>query len=43
MILACAPAVHELMKGGANKAKAEALAWTLGTALGVQYLVKISA
>lgn len=43
MLLSCAPAVHALMKGGANKNDAEALAWTAGTALGIQYLVKISA
>ena len=43
MILSCAPAVHALMKGGADKAGAEALAYTLGTALGLQYLVKINA
>jgi len=43
MILSSAPAVHGLMKGGADKSAAEALAYTLGTALGVQYLVKISA
>lgn len=43
MILSSAPAVHDLMKGGANKASAEALAYTLGTALGLQYLVKLNA
>ena len=43
MILSCAPAVHSLMKGGADKGAAEALAYTLGTALGVQYLVKLNA
>ena len=43
MLLSCAPAVHALMKGGANKADAEALAWTAGTALGIQYLVKVAA
>jgi len=43
MILACAPAVHDLMASGADKAKAEALAYTVGTALGMQYLVKIAA
>lgn len=37
MVLSCAPAVLSLMRGGANKADAEAIAWTLGTALGVQY------
>ena len=43
MILSCAPAVHSLMKSGADKAAAEALAYTLGTALGLQYLVKLNA
>lgn len=43
MILSCAPAVHGLMKGGADKAAAEALAYTMGTALGLQYLVKLNA
>lgn len=43
MILSCAPAVHSLMKGGADKAAAEALAYTVGTALGLQYLVKLNA
>ena len=39
MLLACVPTVLSLMRGGANKSDAEALAWTVGTALGVQYLV----
>jgi len=43
MILSSVPAAHGLMSGGADKAAAEALAWTLGTALGVQYLVKLNA
>ncbi len=41
MVLSCAPSVLSLMRGGANKGDAEAIAWTLGTALGVQYLVKL--
>jgi len=39
MLLGSVPTVLALMRGGANKADAEALAWTVGTALGVQYLV----
>jgi hypothetical protein len=39
MILACTPDVLGLITGGANKANAEAVAWTLGTALAVKYLV----
>jgi len=39
MLLSCAPAVLSLMRGGANKGEAEAIAWTVGTALGIQYLV----
>lgn len=38
-ILACTPDVLGLITGGANKANAEAVAWTLGTALAVKYLV----
>jgi len=40
MILSCAPALHNLMKNGADKGAAEALAYTMGTALGIQYLAK---
>lgn len=40
VILSCAPSVLALIRGGANKGAAEALAYTLGTALGLQYLVK---
>jgi len=43
MMLSCAPSVHSLMKSGANKESAEALAFTMGTALGLQYLVKLTA
>lgn len=43
MILSTTPAVLALMRGGANKGAAEAIAWTLGTALGLQYLVKATA
>ena len=39
MVLSCAPAALDLMRGGADKGGAEAIAWTLGTALGLQYLV----
>lgn len=39
MILSCAPALHSLMKNGADKAAAEALAYTVGTALGIQYVI----
>jgi hypothetical protein len=39
MILACTPDVLALISSGANKSGAEALAWTLGTALGVKYLL----
>merc|ERR1719506_2947232 len=34
LLLPAAPAVLDLARGGANKGSAEALAWTLGTALG---------
>jgi hypothetical protein len=40
MILSCTPAVLSLIKGGANKGDAEAIAYTLGTALGLQWAVK---
>ncbi len=40
MILACTPAVLSLIKGGANRGDAEAIAYTLGTALGLQWAVK---
>lgn len=43
MILSCAPSVLALMRGGANKASAEAIAYTVGTALGLQYLNKLCA
>jgi len=43
MILSSTGAVHALMKNGANEADAKALAWTIGTALGVQYLIKLNA
>ena len=39
MMLACAPAVLALMQNGPSKGDAEALAYTMGTALGIQYLV----
>jgi len=37
MILACTPDVLALIAGGANKENAEAIAWTLGTALAVKW------
>ena len=43
MILSCAPSIHALMKSGADKAAAEAIAYTMGTALGIQYLTKKAA
>lgn len=39
ILLACAPAVLSLIKGGADKAKAEALLYTMGLGLGVKYVV----
>ena len=39
VLLSSAPAIHGLIKGGADKAKAEALVYTLGLGLGVQYVV----
>jgi len=39
----CAPAIHALVKSGADKAGAEAIAYTVGTALGLQYLAKQAA
>ena len=39
MLLSCAPAIHALISGGADKAKAEALLYTLGLGLGIQYVV----
>jgi hypothetical protein len=38
LLLSAAPAVLDLARGGANKGSAEALAWTLGTALGLKYV-----
>merc|ERR1719506_1414347 len=43
MMLSCAPAIHALVKSGADKAGAEAIAYTVGTALGLQYLAKQAA
>ncbi len=37
ILLACTPGVLALCRGGANKADAEALLWTVGTALGIQW------
>ena len=42
MLLSVAPSVLALMRGGANKAAAEAIAYTVGTALGIQYLNKLA-
>jgi len=39
MILGCTGDALALMTGGANKGNAEALAWTLATALGVKYAI----
>jgi hypothetical protein len=39
MMLSCAPAVLALMQNGPSKGDAEAVAYTMGTALGIQYLV----
>ena len=39
MMLSCAPAVLALMQNGPSKDGAEAVAYTMGTALGIQYLV----
>ena len=38
LLLASAPAVLALVRDGASKGNAEALAWTLGTALGLKYV-----
>jgi hypothetical protein len=38
LLLASAPNVLALARGGADKGDAEALAWTLGTALGLKYV-----
>lgn len=38
LLLSAAPAILDLVRGGANKADAEALAWTLGTALGLKWV-----
>lgn len=40
VVLSCAPAIHALIKGGANKAAAEALMYTMGMAVGLSWLVK---
>ena len=40
VLLGAAPAIHALIKKGSDKAAAEALAYTLGMAVGLQYLVK---
>ena len=40
VLLGAAPAIHALIKKGADKAAAESLAYTLGMAVGLQYLVK---
>ena len=38
MLLSTTPDVLALARGGADKAAAEALAWTVGTALGLKYV-----
>ena len=38
LLLSTTPDVLALARGGANKAAAEALAWTVGTALGLKYV-----
>ena len=38
LLLSTMPDVLELARGGADKAAAEALAWTVGTALGLKYV-----
>ena len=42
MMLSCAPAVLALMQNGPSKGDAEAVAYTMGTALGIQYLISKS-
>jgi len=43
MLLSCAPAVLGMVRGGADAKAAQALAWTFGTAVGLQYLMKLAA
>ena len=38
LFLAATPDLLALARGGADKAAAEAIAWTLGTALGLKYV-----
>ena len=38
LLLSTTPDVLALARGGADKAAAEALAWTVGTALGLKYV-----
>ena len=38
LFLASTPDLLALARGGADKASAEAIAWTLGTALGLKYV-----
>ena len=38
LFLAATPDLLALARGGADKASAEAIAWTLGTALGLKYV-----
>ena len=40
VLLGCAPAIHALIQKGADKKAAEDLAYTLGMAVGLLYLVK---
>ena len=40
VVLGCAPAIHSVIKNGADKAASEALVYTLGMAVGLSYLVK---
>ncbi len=42
LFLAATPDLLALARGGADKGSAEAIAWTLGTALGLKYVAKLT-